>query len=252
MEYVDGDTVYEQIVEKKKLSEKEAIPIIRQVALALKHAHKVGFIHRDIKPKNIMIAKNGDVKLADLGLARALDDQVAAEAEAGRAYGTPYYISPEQIRGEKNITPSADIYGLGATLYHMVTGKVPFSGKNPSDVMHRHLKQDLVPPDHLNSSLSPGFSQIVEMMMAKDVSQRYQNASDLIEDLDAVAAGNSPQYAQPTLDFAKLAEVAKDTPPAEQSAAQPNENNPLSGMVLPLLITSAVINLILVLLLILL
>lgn len=251
MEYVDGDTVYEQIVEKKKLSEKEAIRIIRQVALALKHAHKVGFIHRDIKPKNIMIAKNGDVKLADLGLARALDDQVAAEAEAGRAYGTPYYISPEQIRGKKNITPSADIYGLGATLYHMVTGKVPFSGKNPSDVMHRHLKQDLVPPDHLNSSLSPGFSQIVEMMMAKDVSQRYQNASDLIEDLDAVAAGNSPQYAQPTLDFAKLAEVAKDAPPAEQSAAQPNENNPLSGMVLPLLITSAVINLILVLVLLL-
>ena len=112
-----------------------------------------------------MIAKNGDVKLADLGLARALDDQVAAEAEAGRAYGTPYYISPEQIRGKKNITPSADIYGLGATLYHMVTGKVPFSGKNPSDVMHRHLKQDLVPPDHINTSLSPGFSQIVEMMM---------------------------------------------------------------------------------------
>ncbi len=251
MEYVDGDTVYEQIVEKKKHSEKEAIPIIRQVALALKHAHKVGFIHRDIKPKNIMIAKNGDVKLADLGLARALDDQVAAEAEAGRAYGTPYYISPEQIRGKKNITPSADIYGLGATLYHMVTGKVPFSGKNPSDVMHRHLKQDLVPPDHINTSLSPGFSQIVEMMMAKEVSQRYQNASDLIEDLDAVAAGNSPQYAQPALDFAKLAEVAKGTP-AEQSTAQKNDNNPLFGMVLPLLIASVVINLILVLLLLLL
>ena len=251
MEYVDGDTVYEQIVEKKKHSEKEAIPIIRQVALALKHAHKVGFIHRDIKPKNIMIAKNGDVKLADLGLARALDDRVAAEAEAGRAYGTPYYISPEQIRGKKNITPSADIYGLGATLYHMVTGKVPFSGKNPSDVMHRHLKQDLVPPDHINTSLSPGFSQIVEMMMAKDVAQRYQNAADLIEDLDAVAAGNSPQYAQPTLDFAKLAEVAKGAP-AEQPAAPQNENNPLSGMVLPLLIASAVINLILVLLLLLL
>ena len=251
MEYVDGDTVYEQIVEKKKHSEKEAIPIIRQVALALKHAHKVGFIHRDIKPKNIMIAKNGDVKLADLGLARALDDQVAAEAEAGRAYGTPYYISPEQIRGKKNITPAADIYGLGATLYHMVTGKVPFSGKNPSDVMHRHLKQDLVPPDHINTSLSPGFSQIVEMMMAKEVSQRYQNASDLIEDLDAVAAGNSPQYAQPALDFAKLAEVAKGAP-AEQSAAQKNENNPLFGMVLPLLIASVVINLILVLLLLLL
>lgn len=250
MEYVDGDTVYEQIVEKKQLSEQEALPIIRQVAQALQHAHKVGFIHRDIKPKNIMIANNGDVKLADLGLARAVDDAEAAEAEAGRAYGTPYYISPEQIRGKKEITPAADIYGLGATLYHMVTGKVPFSGKNPSDVMHRHLKEDLVPPDHLNSSLSAGFSQVIEMMMAKDVSQRYQNAADLIEDLDAVASGRSPQYAQPTLDFAKLAEVAKATSsdaPMQQSKAKTGGSD-FSSMLLPMLIGSGVLNIILLVL----
>tara|TARA_B100000959_G_C14967509_1_gene618375 strand:+ start:1146 stop:2435 length:1290 start_codon:yes stop_codon:yes gene_type:complete len=245
MEYVDGDTVYEQIVNKKKLSEQEAIPIIRQVALALKHAHKVGFIHRDIKPKNIMIAKNNDVKLADLGLARALDDRVAAEAEAGRAYGTPYYISPEQIRGKKNITPSTDIYGLGATLYHMVTGKVPFSGKNPSDVMHRHLKQELVPPDHINPSLSPGFSQIIEMMMAKDVSQRYQNAADLIEDLDAVSKGGSPQFARPTLDFAKLAKVAKEVPANEVTVQNSSNSSIMSSLLIPLLVVSAIINFIL-------
>ena len=245
MEYVDGDTVYEQIIEKKKLSQEEALPIIRQVALALKHAHAVGFIHRDIKPKNIMIAENGDVKLADLGLARALNDREAAEAEAGRAYGTPYYISPEQIRGKKNITPAADIYGLGATLYHMVTGKVPFPGKNPSDVMHKHLKQELVPPDHINPSLSAGFSQIVEMMMAKDVSQRYQNAADLIEDLDAVASGGSPQFAQPTLDFAKLAEVAKASSSNEPVAQSMRQKSAMESLLIPLLISSAVINLIL-------
>ncbi|MGY8752360.1 MAG: serine/threonine protein kinase [Phycisphaerales bacterium] len=250
MEYVDGDTVHEQIVEKKQLSEQEALPIIRQVAQALQHAHKVGFIHRDIKPKNIMIAKNGDVKLADLGLARALNDAEAAEAEAGRAYGTPYYISPEQIRGKKDITPAADIYGLGATLYHMVTGRVPFSGKNPSDVMHRHLKQDLVPPDHLNSSLSAGFSQVIEMMMAKDVSQRYQNAADLIEDLDTVARGRTPQFAQPTLDFAKLAEVAKATSidaPLQQGEVKTNGSD-LSSIWLPMLIGSGVLNIILLVL----
>jgi serine/threonine protein kinase len=250
MEYVDGDTVHEQIVEKKQLSEQEALPIIRQVAQALQHAHKVGFIHRDIKPKNIMIAKNGDVKLADLGLARALNDAEAAEAEAGRAYGTPYYISPEQIRGKKDITPAADIYGLGATLYHMVTGRVPFSGKNPSDVMHRHLKQDLVPPDHLNSSLSAGFSQVIEMMMAKDVSQRYQNAADLIEDLDTVARGRTPQFAQPTLDFAKLAEVAKATSidaPLQQGEVKTNGSD-LSAIWLPMLIGSGVLNIILLVL----
>jgi serine/threonine protein kinase len=198
----------------------------------------------------MMSAKNGAVKLADLGLARALNDAEAAEAEAGRAYGTPYYISPEQIRGKKDITPAADIYGLGATLYHMVTGRVPFSGKNPSDVMHRHLKQDLVPPDHLNSSLSAGFSQVIEMMMAKDVSQRYQNAADLIEDLDTVARGRTPQFAQPTLDFAKLAEVAKATSidaPLQQGEVKTNGSD-LSAIWLPMLIGSGVLNIILLVL----
>jgi len=249
MEYVDGTTAYDQIIEKKRLSEEEALPIIRQVAKALQHAHERGFIHRDIKPKNIMISKNGDVKLADLGLARALDDQHAAEAEAGRAYGTPYYISPEQIKGKKNITPAADLYGLGATLYHMVTGNVPFPGKNPSDVMHRHLKQELVPPDHINPTLSPGFSQIIEMMMAKDVSQRYQNARDLIEDLDTVARGDFPQFAQPTLDFVMLAEVAKSAPasePVPQASPEQTTASELSAMWLPMLIVSVIVNLILI------
>jgi serine/threonine-protein kinase len=193
-----------------------------------------------------MISKRGDVKLADLGLARALDDHQAAEEEAGRAYGTPYYISPEQIRGKKDITPAADIYGLGATLYHMVTGNVPFPGKNPSDVMHRHLKQELVPPDHINSTLSAGFSQVIEMMMAKDVSQRYQNATDLIEDLDAVASGGSPQFAQPTLDFAKLAEIAKATSSSSSVPQSQEQSSELSAMWLPMLIVSVLLNLILI------
>ena len=248
MEYVDGETVYDQIVERGKLSEQESLPIIRQVAKALQHAHQRGFIHRDIKPKNIMISKTGDVKLADLGLARAVNDSVAAEAEAGRAYGTPYYISPEQIRGEREITPAADIYGLGATLYHMVTGNVPFSGKNPSDVMHRHLKQELTPPDHLNDTLSAGFSQVIEMMMAKDISQRYQNASDLLEDLTAVENGGQPQFAQPTLDFAMLAEVAKTTPasqPIPPTSHESNSINPLANMWMIFFICSVIVNLIL-------
>jgi serine/threonine-protein kinase len=116
--------------------------------------------------------------------------------------------------------------------------------------MHRHLKEDLVPPDHLNSSLSAGFSQVIEMMMAKDVSQRYQNAADLIEDLDAVASGRSPQYAQPTLDFAKLAEVAKATSsdaPMQQSKAKTGGSD-FSSMLLPMLIGSGVLNIILLVL----
>ena len=132
-------------------------------------------------------------------------------------------------------------------VYHMVTGNVPFPGKNPSDVMHRHLKQELVPPDHINPTLSAGFSQIIEMMMAKEVSQRYQNASDLIEDLDAVARGDSPQFAQPTLDFAKLAEAAEASPASEpvKSTMHGGNSSGMESLYLPLLITSAIINVIL-------
>src|SRR5690606_1418516 len=113
MEYVDGRTVYDDIVKHKRFGEAEAIEPGRQVAKALGHAHERGIIHRDVKPKNIMITKEGVVKLADMGLARAMSDKEAAEAEAGKAFGTPFYISPEQIRGETDVGPEADIYSLG-------------------------------------------------------------------------------------------------------------------------------------------
>ena len=201
MEYVDGPTVYDLIVKKKRVPEAEAIEIIRQTALALQHAHERGFIHRDIKPKNIMVSSDKVVKLADLGLARALSDKDAAQAEAGRAYGTPYYISPEQIRGDVKIDTRADLYGLGATFYHMVTGKVPFTGKNPSDVMHKHLKNELTPPDHRNPELSAGCAQVIEMLLAKDPKDRYQSATDLIQDLELIAADEPPYFAKRELDL---------------------------------------------------
>jgi eukaryotic-like serine/threonine-protein kinase len=195
MEYVEGRTVYDDIVKHKRYSEAEAINIVIQVAEALEHAHTRGLIHRDVKPKNIMITKEGVVKLADMGLARAISDKEAAEAEAGRAFGTPYYISPEQIRGEKDIDKPADIYSLGATLYHMVTGSVPFEGKNPSAVMHKHLKSELVPPDHVNPKLSAGISEVIEMMMSKRVKSRYPNCTDLLVDLRALKNGETPPIA---------------------------------------------------------
>jgi len=195
MEFVDGRTVYDDIVKHKRYSEREAIDIITQVAEALLHAHKKGLVHRDVKPKNIMMTKEGNAKLADMGLARAISDKEAAEAEQGKAFGTPYYISPEQIRGEVNIGPPTDIYSLGATLYHMVVGNVPFDGKNPSAVMHKHLKAELVAPDHANPKLSAGISEIIEMMMAKDPKARYQTCADLLSDLRVAREGKSPPMA---------------------------------------------------------
>lgn len=207
MEFVDGQTVHDAIVASKRFNEKEATDIAIAVAEALQHAHAKGLIHRDIKPKNIMITPQGVVKVADLGLARAIDDKEAALAEAGKAYGTPYYISPEQIRGEVNINAQADIYSLGATLYHMVTGNVPYNGKNPSEVMQKHLKSELVAPDHVNAKLSTGISEVIEMMMAKSRKDRYKNCDDLLTDLRAVRRGELPPIAHK--DETPAAEVAE-------------------------------------------
>ncbi len=208
MEYVKGDTVYDQVSSGAPYAEGEALRIILQTAYALEHAHDRGFIHRDVKPKNIMIAKGGDVKLADLGLARDVSDRETAAAEAGRAYGTPYYISPEQIRGEVDIDFRADIYSLGATFYHMVTGRVPYEGSTPSAVMHKHLKEQLVPPDHVNTSLSAGIGEIIEVMMAKERDDRYHSTKDLIADLEAVVAGEPPYQAHKKYDDVLLQSLA--------------------------------------------
>ena len=199
MEYVEGNTVYDELTSENHYQEAEAIAIIRQVAQALLHAHERGIIHRDVKPKNIMLTKDRVAKLADMGLARATSDAEAAMAEAGRAYGTPYYISPEQIRGEVHIDHRADIYSLGATAYHMLTGRVPFEGSTPSAVMHKHLKEPLTPPDHLNRKLTAGLAATIERMMAKKRSERYSSCKEIIVDLDLLARGEPPKYAEQSI-----------------------------------------------------
>jgi serine/threonine-protein kinase len=208
MEFIDGKTAYDLLTDGKPLPEKDAVRIILQCAKALQHAHDQGLIHRDVKPKNLMLTKGGDVKLADMGLAREMGDFATATAEAGRAYGTPYYISPEQIRGEITIDARADIYGLGATFYHMVTGKVPFDGTTPSAVMHKHLKEPLIPPDHVNPALSAGVGEIIEVMMAKNPEERYPSMHEVIADLEAVANGEPPYMARKKYDHKLLESLA--------------------------------------------
>jgi serine/threonine-protein kinase len=201
MEYVEGLTLYDimqppPVGEGRTFSEAEALDVMIQMADALAHAHLRNLIHRDVKPKNILLTREGVAKLTDLGLARATDDNEAAESEAGKAYGTPYYISPEQIRGDVNIDFRADIYSLGATMYHLVTGKPPFDGETPSAVMHKHLKQPLTPADHVNTALSAGVGEIIDVAMSKNRDDRYQSTEDMLEDLKAVRNGEPPIHAR--------------------------------------------------------
>ncbi|MHC4681742.1 MAG: serine/threonine protein kinase [Planctomycetota bacterium] len=204
MEYVEGKTIADDLVAGKILSEADALDIVIQVASALAHAHACSLIHRDVKPKNIMISNSGVVKLADMGLARETTDIEAAQSEAGKAYGTPYYIAPEQIRGKIDIDGRADIYGLGATLYHMLTGRVPFMADDSAEVMRKHLREKLVPPDHINTSLSAGVSEVVEIMMAKRREDRYQNIEELLMDLEALRNGQPPIQAHKRFDVSVL------------------------------------------------
>jgi serine/threonine protein kinase len=198
MEFVEGYTVFDRIDQKGPYGEAEAIRVVTQISEALQHAQEKGLIHRDVKPRNIMIANTGIAKLADMGLARQVDDDEMAQVERGKAVGTPYYISPEQIRGLGDVDYRADIYGLGATFYHMIVGRVPFEGANPSAVMHKHLKEELVPPDHIREDISSGICEVIELMMAKDRNQRYKDWSDVLEDLNAISHGETPMYAQRT------------------------------------------------------
>ena len=196
-EFVEGTTVADVLKERgKPFAEAEALDLIIQIAEALAHAHSRGFIHRDVKPKNIMLTPEGVAKLADMGLARQASDAEAALAEAGKAFGTPYYIAPEQIRGDPNIDFRADIYSLGATLYQMLTGRVPFEAPTPQQVMQKHLLRALVPPDHINTKLSAGISEVVEVMMSKRPKDRYASTPDLLLDLKAVRAGKPPMLAR--------------------------------------------------------
>ena len=258
MEYIEGKTLYDimqppPVGEGRTFSENEALDIMIQIADALAHAHQRSLIHRDVKPKNIILTPQGVAKLTDLGLARSTDDKHAAESEAGKAYGTPYYISPEQIRGDVDIDFRADIYSLGATMYHLVTGRPPFDGDTPSAVMHKHLKSPLVPPDHINTALSAGIGEIIELAMAKDRDERYHGTEEMLEDLKLVRAGEAPIHARRSVSLENIHQIEETAKTVDQDPL-PIEQPPIwkHPLVVGLLAWSAVSMLVIIVMIVLL
>ncbi len=209
MEYIEGKTVKEELEAGKTYQERDAVEIALQVDQALDHAHRRGLIHRDVKPANVILTKDGTVKLADMGLAREAEDEELAKAEKGMTIGTPYYIAPELIRGQKEADIRADIYSLGATLYHMVTGRHPFPGNKTPEVLKAHLTQPLQPPDEVNPHVSEGISELIEHCMAKDREQRYQTPAELVLDLECVLRGEPPKLARQHAQFSALEELTQ-------------------------------------------
>jgi serine/threonine-protein kinase len=199
MEYVEGVTVQQELDRGRVFEEHEALHVGIQVGQALEHAAKRGLVHRDIKPANILLGKEGVAKLADLGLARMTSDIDMIRSEAGRSVGTAYYISPEQIRGLDDVDVRSDIYSLGASLYHMTTGRPPFPGATITEQLQSHLRDPLVEPHYLNQNLSKGFGELVGYMMAKDRYHRYRTPTDLVADLKSVLRRGAPFVARETI-----------------------------------------------------
>lgn len=190
MEYVDGETMKTVLKREKVIPVPFALNVIQQIAEALDYAWKeAGLVHRDIKPDNIMMTSSGKAKLADLGLARRAED--LSEEDGDEVMGTPQYISPEQLTGAP-VDVRSDIYSLGATFYHLITGRFPFEGKTAVEIAQKHLTEPLTLPNFINPQIPEMVALVIYKMMAKNVRERYQSAEELIEDLCMVRKGKLP------------------------------------------------------------
>lgn len=180
MEYIDGITLKEYISEKGVLPWKEAISIAIQICSAIEHAHKNHIVHRDIKPHNILLTREGIAKVTDFGIARAVTSSTITMV--GSTIGSVHYFSPEQARGGFTDEKS-DLYSLGITVYEMITGKVPFDGDSPVAVALKHIQDRAERPADINQGVPRAVNDIVMKAIRKDQSHRYQSASDLLADL---------------------------------------------------------------------
>ena len=202
MEYLDGRTVADELRADGPIASGRAAHVAGQVAGALGHAHGLGLVHRDLKPENIMLVRRGDdpdfVKVLDFGLARIFDEQGHLAGTAislspltrdGLVFGTPEYMSPEQASGGQ-VGPASDVYALGAVLYHMVTGEVPFSGQTFTEILSRHVRELPVPP-RLRAperAIAPALERLILECMDKRPARRPPGAEALRERLAALAA----------------------------------------------------------------
>jgi predicted Ser/Thr protein kinase len=184
MQYVEGKSLDGILKERKKLSVNEALSITKRVAVALSAAAKLGIVHRDIKPHNILISKDGVVKVADFGLAKD-EDANRSISEPGVVMGTPYYMSPEQAKGEK-VDHRSDIYSLGATLYHMLCGKRLFDGGSPISIVMKQANERPVGIRELEPTLPESVVGLLDRMLEKDPARRFSNADELVRALDGL------------------------------------------------------------------
>jgi len=183
MEFVDGVTAKKELLSRGPFDELRVLEIMIQICKALEYAAQHNIIHRDIKPDNIMITYDGKAKLCDMGLAKSMVESNEKVTLLGTVLGTPQYMSPEQAKGEENLDTRSDLFSLGATWYHLVTGYAPFEGQEPLTIMNALINEEPVPIQDRNPKVSDAICAVIAKMMVKDRDKRYQNFTELLEDL---------------------------------------------------------------------
>jgi serine/threonine protein kinase len=182
MEFVEGESLGQKLEREGRMPETDSIRIIAQVAQGLHRAHKQSLIHRDVKPDNILVRPDGVAKLADLGLVKEAETDLNL-TRTGRGLGTPHFMAPEQFRNAKGADVLCDIYSLGATLYMMVTGEMPFKSSGPLDAWMKKIQNDLIPPRDIVPSLTERVNWAILRAMSADRDMRPKSCREFIEDL---------------------------------------------------------------------
>lgn len=237
LEYVDGTDLQTLIQKRGVVPPKRSLKIIRQVADALQHAYEKNIVHRDIKPSNLLVKSDGACKLTDLGLARSIDETLDTSiTRAGTTVGTVDYISPEQACDSKAADIRSDIYSLGCTWYHMLTGEPPFNEGDLQAKIRAHLNSPPPNPRQLNPNIPEAYVAVMHQMMAKDPRDRYQTPAELIADLDKVAGVarslrselfDEPVGSESPEEYEAWGEPpASSAPPSPSKAKRPEEPRP--------------------------
>ena len=194
MEYLRGTDLKSGIRSHGALDPKKVAQIGSQICGALSVAHKHEIIHRDIKPQNIMVLPDGNIKVMDFGIARAKNSHLTQD---NNVLGTAHYVSPEQTRGQ-DLGPTSDIYSLGVVMYECATGRVPFDGDDAISVALKQVNELPVPPSQVNPGVDPALERIILKCMEKDAANRFQTADELRDVLNAYATGRAVEVAEPT------------------------------------------------------
>lgn len=217
MEYVDGESLGQKVEREGAIPERDAVRIIAQVCDGLHKAHKQSLIHRDVKPDNVLLTSSGVAKLTDMGLVKDVDAELNL-TRTGRGLGTPHFMAPEQFRNAKNADVKCDIYSLGATLYMMLTGHVPFAKTNPLDCWMKKVKNDFPAPRKLNPKISERVDWAVRRAMSADPTQRPATCREFVEDL----TGSEAEHHGPPSTAIPKATATADT--ASQATPSPTQN----------------------------